>query len=442
MVKVITYGTFDLFHVGHYNILKRAKEQGDYLIVGVTSENYDIERGKLNVKDSLLTRINNVKATGLADEIIIEEYQGQKISDVVKYNIDILVIGSDWRGKFDYLKKYCEVRYLERTKNISSTQLREEGKSYAIGIVTDTAQEDDVVIETKYVSGMHVNGVYSRDRIVAEEYGREKELNFSTDDYDEFLEKTDIIYIRTKQSTGREYYDLMMKAVEKGKHIVCNMSNLESEDQAHRIFELAEKNGCIICEDMVLAYTKAFDQLLWYIKGDVIGDIISVSARIRQDDYDTKNVNEIYHLLNFAMTRILGSNLERIFHFVHDKSNYESIHAITDVGEFNAGISLDVGLKNSMEIFGSKGYIYIPDEWWRMQYFKIENYETGNVSRYGFNFEGTGYRYILMSLLSMLESQRKDSCKVFYSETENLLKIKKYMKKNDLTLLDGEEDDG
>ena len=81
MKKVITYGTFDLFHEGHYNILKRAKALGDYLIVGVTSESYDIERGKLNVRDSLLKRIENVRRTGFADEIIIEEFMtGREVS--------------------------------------------------------------------------------------------------------------------------------------------------------------------------------------------------------------------------------------------------------------------------------------------------------------------------------------------------------------------------
>ncbi len=84
---------------------------GDYLIVGVTSESYDIERGKLNVRDSLLKRIENVRRTGFADEIIIEEYQGQKLSDIIKYKVDLLVLGSDWRGKFDYLKNYCDVVY-------------------------------------------------------------------------------------------------------------------------------------------------------------------------------------------------------------------------------------------------------------------------------------------------------------------------------------------
>lgn len=126
MKKVITYGTFDLLHEGHLNILRRAKALGDYLIVGVTTPKWDHERGKLNVHDSLEERISAVQATGYADEIITEDYAGQKIDDIVKYNVDVFVLGSDWAGKCDYLKEYCEVVYLPRTEGISSTMLREK----------------------------------------------------------------------------------------------------------------------------------------------------------------------------------------------------------------------------------------------------------------------------------------------------------------------------
>ena len=103
MKKVITYGTYDLFHQGHYNLLKRAKELGDYLIVGVTTDNFDLERGKMNTCNNVMERIEAVKATGLADQIVIEEYRGQKIEDIQKYGVDIFAIGSDWEGYFDYL---------------------------------------------------------------------------------------------------------------------------------------------------------------------------------------------------------------------------------------------------------------------------------------------------------------------------------------------------
>ena len=91
MVKVITYGTYDLFHEGHYRLLQRAKALGDYLIVGVTTESFDEARGKLNVVDSLMTRIENVKKTGFADEVIVEDHVGQKVEDIQKYGIDIFI---------------------------------------------------------------------------------------------------------------------------------------------------------------------------------------------------------------------------------------------------------------------------------------------------------------------------------------------------------------
>lgn len=124
MKKVITYGTFDLFHEGHYRLLERAKALGDYLIVGVTTEHFDEARGKVNVVDSIMERIENVRKTGFADEIIIEDHEGQKIEDIQKYGVDIFTVGSDWIGNFDYLKQFCQVVYLERTPDISSSMLR------------------------------------------------------------------------------------------------------------------------------------------------------------------------------------------------------------------------------------------------------------------------------------------------------------------------------
>ena len=104
MKKVITYGTFDLLHQGHINLLRRARELGDYLVVGVTSDSFDKGRGKLNVRNNVLERVESVRATGYANEIIIEDYLGQKIDDIQRYDVDIFVIGNDWEGKFDYLK--------------------------------------------------------------------------------------------------------------------------------------------------------------------------------------------------------------------------------------------------------------------------------------------------------------------------------------------------
>lgn len=126
MKKVITYGTFDLFHIGHLNLLRRAKELGDYLIVAVSSDEFNWkEKGKVcQIRD--VDRMEIVKAIRYVDEVILEESWDQKVKDVQKYDVDVFVMGDDWKGKFDFLKEYCEVVYLPRTEGISSTQLKEE----------------------------------------------------------------------------------------------------------------------------------------------------------------------------------------------------------------------------------------------------------------------------------------------------------------------------
>ncbi len=161
MKKVITYGTYDLLHKGHVRLLERAKALGDYLIVGVTADTFDRERGKINVQQSLVERIENVKSTGLADEIVIEEYEGQKIDDIKRMNVDIFTVGSDWRGKFDYLSEYCKVVYLERTKGISSTELRSDLREIRIGLVGESSIITKFARESKYVNGINISGVYT-----------------------------------------------------------------------------------------------------------------------------------------------------------------------------------------------------------------------------------------------------------------------------------------
>ena len=126
MKKVITYGTFDLFHIGHLNLLRRAKELGDYLIVAVSSDEFNLkEKGKVcQIRD--MDRMEIVKAIRYVDEVILEESWDQKVKDVQKYDVDVFVMGDDWKGKFDFLKEYCDVVYLPRTQGIISTQLKEE----------------------------------------------------------------------------------------------------------------------------------------------------------------------------------------------------------------------------------------------------------------------------------------------------------------------------
>ena len=164
MKKVITYGTYDLLHQGHINLLRRAKELGDYLIVGVTSDSFDRGRGKLNVRNNVLERVEAVKATGYADKIIIEDYVGQKIDDIQKYNVDIFAIGSDWEGLFDYLNEFTKVVYLPRTQGISSTMLRAESTTdVRVGIVGCGRIAKRFPLEADVVNGIIITAAFDTD---------------------------------------------------------------------------------------------------------------------------------------------------------------------------------------------------------------------------------------------------------------------------------------
>ncbi|MCZ2258656.1 glycerol-3-phosphate cytidylyltransferase [Sporosarcina sp. G11-34] len=125
MKRVITYGTFDLLHTGHINILRRAKEFGDYLIVAISSDEFNALKGK-KAYYSFEQRKLILEAIRYVDEVIPEHTWEQKIRDVRDYNVDVFVMGDDWKGKFDFLSDMCEVVYLPRTVGISTTKIRED----------------------------------------------------------------------------------------------------------------------------------------------------------------------------------------------------------------------------------------------------------------------------------------------------------------------------
>ena len=216
MVKVITYGTYDLLHFGHINLLKRAKALGDYLIVGVTADGFDKIRGKINVQQSLMERIEAVKATGIPDEIIIEEYEGQKIDDICRMDVDIFTVGSDWEGKFDYLNEYCKVVYLPRTEGISSSELRSEENYVKMGLIGDSAFLNKVEHESNYINGIAVTGICSSDMELLSDNIRRLPA-FSSNE--ELFKNVDAVYIK---SNPKNHFEIVKSALEAGNMYYVN----------------------------------------------------------------------------------------------------------------------------------------------------------------------------------------------------------------------------
>jgi len=130
MKRVLTYGTFDLLHFGHIRLLKRAKALGDYLIVALSTDEFNLEEKGKKTYHSYETRKEMLEALRVVDLVIPENNWEQKADDVKKYEVDVVVMGGDWAGsdRFEYLKEYCEVDYLDRTKGVSTTQIKDELK--------------------------------------------------------------------------------------------------------------------------------------------------------------------------------------------------------------------------------------------------------------------------------------------------------------------------
>lgn len=436
MKKVITYGTFDLFHQGHYNILKRAKELGDYLIVGVTTEFYDKNRGKLNVQNSLMERINNVKASGLADEIIVEEYEGQKIEDIQKYNVDIFAIGSDWKGKFDYLGEYCDIVYLPRTKGISSTQLRAE-KSIIIklGVVGYGRIAQRFIKESKFVSGVNIEGVFGRDIKRAEQFSKENELSFFTDSYDELLCNVDAVYIATPHLS---HYEYIKKALNSNKHVICEKPLVLKKEEAIEVYNLAKAKKLVLLEAIKTAYSPGFLHLTSLAKSGAIGEIKSVEAtftklvegNIRELDFEQAggSTTELATYPLIGIVKLLGTKpIESNSYSYYDKKrkvdlfsklflNYKNAIAIATTG-------LGVKSEGHMVISGTNGYIYVPAPWWKTEYFEVR-YENSNDNRkYFYKFDGDGLRYELAEFVKMINSDQLETYKITSEESIFIIEI-------------------
>lgn len=273
MKKVITYGTYDLLHHGHIRLLERAKALGDYLIVGVTSDDFDKTRGKINVQQSLEERVAAVQATGIADKVIIEEYEGQKIDDIRKYGVDIFTVGSDWVGVFDYLNEFCKVEYLPRTEGVSSSEIREAKSGVKLGLVGYSSFLNKFYKESTFVNAVNVLALCTDDLSKVRETADKMEI--VTKNYEAFLDSVDAVYIH---SNPQNHYEQCKIALEKGKHVLCESPIAKNRSEFEELLHLSEKNNCILMEGIRTAYLTAYSRLLLLLKAGKIGKIASVDV--------------------------------------------------------------------------------------------------------------------------------------------------------------------
>ena len=413
MVKVITYGTYDLLHYGHIRLLERAKALGDYLIVGVTADDFDKTRGKINVQQSLIERIEAVRDTGLADEIIVEEYEGQKIDDIRRYGVDIFTVGSDWEGKFDYLKEYCRVVYLERTEGISSSDLRDRKRALRFGIIGERTYVNKVAQEASFVNGIDISGICADHLDVLDR--KLKELPLVTESPEELIDAVDAVYIHSHPAM---HYEQVKLALQQGKHVLCEAPFALNRGQTEELFGIAQEKKLILMEGIKTAYSTAYERLLLLAKTGKIGDIVNVQATctsLRQPETlgDTglrwNSICEWGPTALLPIFQLLGTEYRSksiVTRLKDSREKYDDFTKVDFLFPHAAGsILVGKGIKSEGElvISGTKGYIYVPAPWWKTDYFEIRYENPENNRRYFYQLDGEGIRYELVAFVRSAE---------------------------------------
>lgn len=427
MIKVITYGTFDLLHQGHINILKQAKALGDYLCVGVTTENFDVTRGKINVRQSLMERIESVKSTGIADEVFPEEYVGQKIDDIKRNNIDIFAIGSDWKGKFDYLNEFCKVVYLPRTEGVSSTMLR-SGKPICIGAVGS-----DPSMEKLANTAQKIDGIVMGKVVFDEKYDIEKTFyNEVYNSFDALLNDVDAVYVATRPE---KRYNYIKEALMHNKHVICNSPIALSFEQCEELFSIADQRNLQLFDSIKTAYLLSFARLILLIKSGTIGDVKSIDVTCTSLEYvdwiiKTEYLNSFTDWGSIALLpvlKILGVNYKTVNFSSLDsdsiKNAFSKINFEYDSAFATVNMGLGVKSEGDLRISGTKGYIYVPAPWWKSEYFEIR-FEDSSLNKP--NFYKCDNEGLAMELVHFLKCIR-DKEKNFYVDREISKAISKLM---------------
>ncbi|MFT4297150.1 MAG: Gfo/Idh/MocA family oxidoreductase [Micropruina sp.] len=426
-MRVITYGTFDLFHEGHRRLLERARALGDHLIVGVTTDSYDNSRGKLNVTQDVLERIRNVENTGLADQIIVEEYEGQKISDVQKYDVDIFAIGSDWQGHFDYLRDYCQVVYLERTKGVSSTQLRNAEGVISLGIVGAGRIARRMVAEARFVSGVSVEAVYSRTFERTQAFADELEIGRAHRSYDELLDGVSAVYVASPHHAHVEH---VRRAIDRGRHVLCEKPLALTRAEADELFARAAAADVVLIEAIKTAFAPGFERMVGVARSGSIGEIRSVDAtftklvrhgrELRAPDGGSISELATYPLL--AIVKLLGTGYDTIStHSYRPADSAVELFSRIDLNFPHAISSARIGLgvkaEGDLVVAGTRGYLYVPAPWWLTEFFEVRFEDPRHNKKFYATFDGDGLRYELAEFCTMIRSGRRESFRLRAAES-------------------------
>ena len=429
MRKVITYGSFDLFHEGHYRLLKQAKALGDHLTVGVTTEHYDEMRGKLNLVDPILTRIRNVEKTGFADEIIVEDHEGQKTEDIQRYGIDVFTVGTDWFGKFDYLNQFCEVVYIPRTPDVSSSDIRDlQYRILRLGIVGTGRIVRRFLPELAFVNGIEAVSVFNPDVDSLQRFSEEFILHAESMKYSRFLSGVDAVYIASPNETHEEY---AREALLAGKHVLCEKPLTFSKEKAKELYGLAAEKDIVLLEAVKAAYCPGFQQLINIATNGQLGRIVDVEANFTQlarpNSRECTDAAYGGGFLEYAsnvmlpILKLLGQDFKDVrFHSIWDENGvdiYNRMDIAYDGAMASAKTGVGVKTEGQLVVSGTKGYLIAPSPWWLTSHFEVRYENPNKIDSYDPIYMGDGLRYEIADFVMKIEGRSRHSYKLTAKES-------------------------
>ena len=415
MATVITFGIFDQFHDGHRNLLSTSKKFGDFLIVAAATDLYALERGKLCVEDTLQERMQNVKDSGLADLVVAEEYEGHKIDLIRQYHADIVTVGSDWEGCFDYLKEYCKVVYLPRTEGISSTLLRErKNPKLRLGMIGTGRIAGRFLSEAEAVPGLTVTDVYNPHTQSAARFANNRPCLHVCETMDELLAHTDAVYICSPHET---HYAYAKQALESGCHVLSEKPAVLKKTEAEELFALASKKNLVFMEGIKTAYCPGFLRLVNLVNSGVIGEVFDIDAsftRLTEKDVrewqDRESGGSFTEFGSYVLLPVI-----RLFGHRYDELRFDSVlkedgidgYTKTTLVYGNKTATLRTGLSVKTEgqlIFsGTEGYIIAEAPWWKTSVIIVRHEDPGQETRYEVPFAGDGLRYELADFVCRIQ---------------------------------------
>lgn len=336
--------------------------------------------------------------------------------------MDIFAIGSDWEGKFDYLKEFCEVIYLPRTEGIFSTMLCKVSQpTVRIGVLGCGRVAQRFPSEVSVVSGVEVVAAFDINLDSAHDFSVKHDNIVNYPNLDVFYDAVDAVYIATPHLS--HYY--IKQALETGKHVLCETPMVLKGDEAKELYQFAESKGLILMEANKTAHCPAFNHLMVMIKSGIIGEVVDIEASLSQlldkngREFDPNQAGgALYEEGSYPLLpifKLMGIDYVKL-------DLYSRIENGVDVftkGVFlypKATCSFKVGLgvktEGNLVISGTKGYAYVPAPWWKTDYFELRYEDQNENKKFFYKWDGFGLRYEIQEFVSCILNHHFSSARL------------------------------